>query len=252
MKVKIGLVGLGDHMLENLFPTFRLAPQVEIIAACSRSEEKSRDFVAAYSLQHSFSSWQEMLESKSVDAVVVAATPRVHEEVIASSISNGIHVFCEKPPARTKASVDRLSRLEDKVVCFIDYNFRFGSLYKTAAELIKKEGGAVGVQIHFVTNKPVQVRWDNSSLLESFLLSIAVHPLDIIISTFGPVAIFSWEMQWVGSNRFALHLSITFQNGLKALLHLGNYSNTFENNIRFFTKQESVVSILNCKEITFR
>ncbi|QWT18814.1 Gfo/Idh/MocA family oxidoreductase [Bacillus sp. NP157] len=96
-KLRIGLAGLGrlgQRYAENLA---RAVPRAELVAVCSPVESErawARDSLAIGTV---FDTYEEMLASPDIDAVVLVTPTSLHATQIEQALDAGKHVFCEKP-----------------------------------------------------------------------------------------------------------------------------------------------------------
>ena len=57
---------------------------------------------------------EELLAAAGLDAVVVAAYPVAAADAVVEALDAGLHVFCEKPPGRTLADVERMQSAAER------------------------------------------------------------------------------------------------------------------------------------------
>src|SRR5262245_21352498 len=87
--LRVGVIAAGQHATENLLPTLRLLPGVRITSLSSRSPENLDRLATLYQVPHKTRDWRELINSDLVDAVVVSATPEVHEQVLLYNVPLG-------------------------------------------------------------------------------------------------------------------------------------------------------------------
>lgn len=110
-KVRVGVVGAGDIGSRTYIPgAARLAREgrLELAAVCDGVEERARRAAERNGVRHVFTSYDEMLGSGLVDAVVNLTPMQAHAEVTLKAIAAGKHVYTEKPLATTIADADRI------------------------------------------------------------------------------------------------------------------------------------------------
>jgi len=107
-RVRFGVVGMGNmgtyhcNYLDTL-PGARLAAVCESDAA--KLEAAAEKFPEAEKFQH----WQEMLASKTIDAVLIATPHYQHPDIAVAAFDHGLHVLCEKPAAVTVKEARRMN-----------------------------------------------------------------------------------------------------------------------------------------------
>jgi predicted dehydrogenase len=229
--LRVGVIGIGNHASENLLPTIALLPGMRIAGLSSRSPANLHKAAEQYGVPYQTTNWRELVDPRRVDAVVVAATPQVHEQVLRLALERHIHVFLEKPPAVDLAGLTELTdltRKQPEVVTFVDYNFRFAAGYQKLREVVAEGGKVECIKVRFLTNKPREPLWGSSSVLHSYLYAVAIHVLDLVLHELGPVAAVSARARRFDQRLLALSVQLTGADGRLALLDLGNYSNRFE------------------------
>src|SRR5579864_2889959 len=90
--------------------------------------------------------YREIMESKDVDAVVIATPPYVHVEHLAAAVAAGKHVYCEKPVAIDVPGAKRVLEIgkqaEGKLSLDVGFQIRMAPPYM---ELVKRiHAGALG------------------------------------------------------------------------------------------------------------
>ena len=177
--LKIGLIGLGEQMRDNLIPVLNLLENVEIVAMC--------DLVTNNLIPQNinfYTNYERMLEIEKLDIVVVASYPEVHEKVLEICILKNINVFIEKPPTYTLAKIQELVKLFEKEKPTIGFgmNFNYAKSIQKLDQFISQNKSEVGeiehIRIEHLASKPKEFRfWKMTNLLDCFLLSQAIHPL---------------------------------------------------------------------------
>ncbi len=96
-KVNFGVIGLGVIGLKHL-AFLKETSSAEILAICSRSKEKV-DKTAKFYKCRAYYSYQELLNDKEIDAVIIATPHDSHAEICIEAFKKNKHVLCEKPLA---------------------------------------------------------------------------------------------------------------------------------------------------------
>jgi predicted dehydrogenase len=228
--MRIGLVGFGAHMAENLYPALRLIPGVRIVAMASRDGVRARSLAAQYDIPRATDSWRELIRSDDLDALVVSATPQAHSVIAGEALAGGVNVFVEKPPAPDLPTLSDLARLEARSAAraFVGYNFRFAELVRRATELVTQAQELRCLKIRFVGGKPRTPLWECESVEESFLYAVAIHAIDLALTMLGPPTGIMASHAALGGGRFSMTVVLDFAEGRQAVLDLGNYSSRFE------------------------
>lgn len=98
-KLNIGVVGIGRmgqrHAMNILFYT----PRATLLCVCSPAESDliwAEKYLRDYGVEI-YSTFEEMIETPNLDAVVIASATSLHVHHSLASLKRGIHVLCEKP-----------------------------------------------------------------------------------------------------------------------------------------------------------
>jgi len=94
--ISIGVMGCG-HWGPNHIRTFRSLPGVDVNWAVDKDGERRKHVSSLYDRLRATDDFHEMLDDKSVDAVVVATPTSSHYKIAMEAIEAGKHVLCEKP-----------------------------------------------------------------------------------------------------------------------------------------------------------
>lgn len=96
-QVKWGVLGGSGFARRRSIPAMMLAPNVELVGVASRSQEKSEKFKQQFSLEKTYSSYQEMLDDVEIEAVHIPLPNSMHCEWTLAALEKGKHVLAEKP-----------------------------------------------------------------------------------------------------------------------------------------------------------
>jgi len=94
--VKIGIIGLGNIAKQHIDNILKgHVKGAELIALCSRTDDS---LATELGLKH-FSSYQALIDSKLVDAIIIATPTMSHFEIAKYALQQDMHVMLEKPIA---------------------------------------------------------------------------------------------------------------------------------------------------------
>jgi len=96
-KINVGVAGLG-RAFSLMAPSFAADPRVALVAAADPRPEARQRFAGEFR-GAAFSSVEEMIAEKSVEAVYVATPHQLHAEHACLAAARGKHVLVEKPMA---------------------------------------------------------------------------------------------------------------------------------------------------------
>ncbi len=171
----------------------------------------------------------EQLLKEDLDVVFVCTANRYSPEICIESLKRGIHVFCEKPPGRTKQDIVNIQRFEQKnVTLMFGFNHRFHPGVMKAKVLMDsgKFGKILCVRGVYGKSGGNQFpdSWRNKRELSGggILLDQGVHMIDLFVyfcGDFSDVKSFIDNSFWsfeVEDNAFVI---LKNSNGQMASLH---------------------------------
>ena len=143
--VKLGIIGIGNmggaHLscvrngeIENL----------AAVAVCDINAEKLSTAKSRYADLVLFSNWKELVDSGTVDAVLIATPHCLHAEIACYALEKGLHVLSEKPVDCAYSAalrVNKAAKKSDKVFSIM-FNQRTNSHFIKAKKLVS--GGELG------------------------------------------------------------------------------------------------------------
>ncbi|MGN6574223.1 MAG: Gfo/Idh/MocA family protein [Nocardioides sp.] len=105
--------------------------------AVTDPDRAAAETLAARLVVPSTPAWEDLLEDRSVDAVVLATPPATHADLVRAALAAGKHVFCEKPLAMTAAEAHELAQLAEKQqrVLLVDHVLRYNPLLRALLPL---------------------------------------------------------------------------------------------------------------------
>jgi len=174
--LKVGIVGFG-YWGPNIVRNFRGLDSVQVVAICDKSSAASRRAKHAYPDVFVTSDPHEVVCSSDIDAVAVITPVWTHFELAKTALSNGKHVFVEKPLTSTAAQAEELIELAERnnLKIMVDHTFLFTGAVRKIRQLLDE--GALGKLYYYDSMRvnlglfqhDVNVLWD-----------LAPHDLSIV------------------------------------------------------------------------
>ncbi|HUJ10345.1 MAG TPA: Gfo/Idh/MocA family oxidoreductase [Verrucomicrobiae bacterium] len=134
--VRLGVIGLGNigRRYTDDVLTGKIA-RCQLTALCTRSAEK----LASYSLARQFTRSEDLIRSRSVDAVLIATPHYSHTTIGIDALQNDLHVLVEKPISVHKADCERLlaAHKNPRLVFAAMFNKRTDPAYLKLREMIQ-------------------------------------------------------------------------------------------------------------------
>ncbi|MEC1523646.1 Gfo/Idh/MocA family oxidoreductase [Neobacillus niacini] len=149
-KLRVAVIGCGSIAQHRHLPEYKSNKNVELIAVCDINEERAHTVAEKYGV-HAYTSYEELLNSGSVDAVSVCTPNYLHAPISIAALNAGIHVLCEKPMATSKDEAEAMisaSQASGKKL-MIGHNQRFVASHQKARKLI--QSGEIGKIYSFRT-----------------------------------------------------------------------------------------------------
>ncbi len=101
-------------------------PPVRLAAIADANTELAEDAARRYGYEKAVSSWEEIVDDPSIDAVSIVVGNTLHRPIAEALIRSGKHVLCEKPLAGSLADAEAMVAAEKAadVVTAVGYTFR--------------------------------------------------------------------------------------------------------------------------------
>jgi myo-inositol 2-dehydrogenase/D-chiro-inositol 1-dehydrogenase len=153
--MRVGIVG-GGWIAQRHVPELDAADGVELVAACD-AEPSRAEQIASPRGGRAYARWEDMLAGETLDALWVCTPPLAHRGAAVAALDAGIHVYLEKPIARTLEDAEAIAAAaaRSEAVCAVGYQWH-------ATELLDEIGqAAAGQQIGMLVGRnygPVAAR----------------------------------------------------------------------------------------------
>lgn len=158
-KLRIGVIGVGGYGMSDASAALKVG-DVEIVAVCDVDSKHLDEAVSKLAkLQPSkpkvFKHHRELLDSKPLDAVIIATPPQWHALQLIDALSAGKDIYCEKPVSydvREGQAMVQAVEKSDQIVQ-VGFQRRQSAAMREAADLVKS--GSLGklvqvdAQIHY-------------------------------------------------------------------------------------------------------
>lgn len=138
-RLRLGVVGCGDIAgYTALFA--RLNRGVWLAACCDARLERASVFARRWGIPRAYSGYAEMLAAGDLDAVYLAVPHHLHAPMIAQALERGLHVFTEKPLARTLEEGRAIAALirPDGPRVAVNYQYRYDSACYALARAVQR------------------------------------------------------------------------------------------------------------------
>ncbi|TCT15467.1 putative dehydrogenase [Natranaerovirga pectinivora] len=136
-KIRVGIIGLGNMgMKYAVYLKEGKVPNAIITAVTTRNEEKYQWAKNNLKEVACFSTGEELLSFKEIDAVIIATPHNTHPYYGKLAFSKGLHVLIEKPSGVILKDVEEMNALalESEKTFGIMFDRRFEPIYKKVKE----------------------------------------------------------------------------------------------------------------------
>jgi predicted dehydrogenase len=115
-----------------------------LVAIAGRDADRAAAVAARYGAEHAFAGYEALLDSGTVDAVLVVAPDELHEPIALAAFERGIHVLCEKPLARDPEQARTMALAAERtgLVNMSYFALRTTPAHRHVKELV--DAGAIG------------------------------------------------------------------------------------------------------------
>lgn len=193
-RMRLGIIGCGDisgDYLRNLRDLY--SDHVEVRALADLVPEKAQARAAEFGIAETLTP-QRLIRSDQIDLVLNLTIPAVHEELTASCLENGKHVYSEKPLALTRKGIQGIRDLAVnnglRVGCAPDTFM--SAPFQTAKKII--EEGWIGTPVGTTAICPMRGNEYHRPDVDFFyqkgagpMLDNAPYWINILVSILGPV-----------------------------------------------------------------
>lgn len=107
-KHKIAVIGCGAIAQGWHGPNIVNNPRAELAVACDTNAQLAENFRKKFNAAMSCTDWQDAVENRDVDAIVLCTHTNLRSEVILPALASGKPVFVEKPLASTLQEMQRI------------------------------------------------------------------------------------------------------------------------------------------------
>jgi len=193
-KLRWGVIGAGGIADRRTIPEGILpAPNTELVAVNSSSEESTRRIAAKYGVR-GYAEAIELLGDVDIDAVYIATPNYLHKEQAIAAAVAGKHVLCEKPLAMTVEEAREIAEAcrEANVMAGVGFMMRHNVYHQYMKQMAAS--GELG-KIIFARAQltcwypPIDGAWRQDPELGGggVLMDLSVHCLDLLEMILGPI-----------------------------------------------------------------
>ena len=169
--VRVAVVGVGHLGTYHTEKIFKIE-NADLVGVCDPNIEKCKELSEKYGCE-AFSDYKQL--DQKVDAVLIAATTKVHYEIAKYFLEKSVHVFLEKPITETVAQGQELCDLAKRNNCILQVGHveRFNPALIAAKEKLREP---LFIECHRLA--PFKPR----SMDVDVVLDLMIHDIDVVMS----------------------------------------------------------------------
>jgi len=234
--VKGGIIGLGKMGISH---AAIVGPHkdVELVAVCDTSSLILEGF-KKFTKAKVYDDYRKMIDSESLDFVVVATPTKLHYPMVRYALEKGLHTFCEKPFSLTLKEGEELTELAQKknLINQVGYHNHFIGTFREMKKLLER--GILGRLVHFtgeaygpVVTKPKSSTWrSDPGEGGGCLFDYASHVINLIQEIIGkPVEAHGSQLKKIYSKEVedAVYSVLKLESGLTGMLSVNWSDETY-------------------------
>ena len=165
--MRVAVVGCG-YWGPNLVRNFRSLSDCQLTDLCDVSTSRLKHLQSLYPDVATHVSFDDMLNGRDLDAIVIATPVRLHHKLAMQSLSAGKHVMIEKPMAGSVTQCDELAGVarKKKLTLMVGHTFLYSPHVRKIKEIVKS--GDIGDILYISSRrlnlglfqKDINVVWD--------------------------------------------------------------------------------------------
>ncbi|MDB4896121.1 MAG: oxidoreductase [Firmicutes bacterium] len=144
-RLRLGLIGAGGIATSAHLPGYQaFGDQVEFAAVADVNGERAQQVAMQFGFARVYNDYVTMLKAEQLDVVSICTPNKFHAAVAIAALGAGVHVLCEKPPARTAAEAEAMAeaaRANNRILMYM-FNNRFRPESQAASRFV--ESGMIG------------------------------------------------------------------------------------------------------------
>lgn len=190
-KLRVGIIGCGAIAQEAHLKGYAACKDVEVAAVCDVDEGRAREAAGKFGVPDVYTSHQELLVDRSIDAVSICTPNYLHATQTVDALKAGKHVLVEKPMATTREDAQAMIDAARKTgkILMVGFTHRFFRANRHMKKLIDKGtiGKVFSVRVRMAHRGPYE-SW--SAKADWFfrhemagggaVLDMGIHALDIM------------------------------------------------------------------------
>ncbi|MDZ8187643.1 MAG: Gfo/Idh/MocA family oxidoreductase [Nostoc sp. ChiSLP02] len=246
-KVRVGLVGTGyaaKFRAEAFLNDERMREQEvkrsHLVAVVGHTTDKTQTFAKEYEIE-ALSSWEQLVERRDIDLVVICTVNRDHGAIARAALTNGKHVIVEYPLSLDVAEAEELIALAktQQKLLHVEHLELLGGVHQALKQNLAKIGEVFYVRYSTINpQNPAPRKWTYNHELFGFPLIGALSRLHRLTDLFGKVfSVNCHQRYWQTESEYyqsCLCISqLSFNSGLLAQVIYGKGETLWQSERKF-------------------
>jgi len=204
-EIRLGMIGSGD-ISNRFFEQAAKLENVNFVATCAKHLENAEKKARKYNISRWYDDYIKMMETETLDAVVVTTPHSVHAAPVIAALERGLHVLNEKPMATRFEDCKKMVEVaEANNRVFMSLPFDLYPTFLAATKYVSEEfiGKITGAEAQLSIPGPGRDNWyyDRSISHGGAVLDCLVYPVSRLISLLGPAKSVVAEVNTLIPNR---------------------------------------------------
>ncbi|HET7298839.1 MAG TPA: Gfo/Idh/MocA family oxidoreductase [Burkholderiales bacterium] len=225
--MNVACLGIG-WWSDVLADAVKRSGKLNIVSCFSRSQEKREAFAKKYGCRAA-RSYDEILEDRSIEAVINTTPNSVHRETTIAAANAGKHTFLDKPIANNISDARIITEAcrKAKVVLALGYQRRRESHFRWIKDRIGDFGKLVNAEANISRDRLGKIdlsswRYTAEGMPGGVMLQIGIHYTDVLEYLIGPIKAVSGRFVRLvlpGDNPDVASLVLEHENGALSTLN---------------------------------
>lgn len=183
MAIKMGLIGAGRMGRVYASTLAFSVAEIDLVAVADPDAAALEEVAARFHIPSTYKDYRDLLDSKEVEAVVVASPTGTHAEVIIAAAKAGKNIFSEKPLSQNLKACDEALAAVKQAGIKLQMGFmrRFDAPYAAAKQKILE--GAIGKPVMFKSTsrdpRRTSLEFAKRENSGGLIMDMGVHDFDL-------------------------------------------------------------------------
>lgn len=155
-RLRVAVIGVGGRGVSNLQELD--GTDATIVALCDCDERQAGESFAKYKDARRYTDWRRLLDSsRDFDAVLISTPDHHHAAIAIAAMQRGLHVYCEKPLARTIWEAREMARVAAASPALVTQMGTQGHSFEGTRRAVEAlRAGVIGdvTELHVWTDRP--------------------------------------------------------------------------------------------------